>query len=560
MTSYPIPQNEAERLAELHDYGVMDTPPEAQFDDLVMLASEICKTPIALVTLIDEERQWYKAKRGLLGQETPRSEAFCAHTIMHAGEVLIVEDAYEDPRFAENPAVLGDPFIRFYAGAPITTPAGHALGSVCVIDREPRRLTTAQQEALRALARQAQAQLELKRASRELLEKNRALRQELADREERVIGAARLAAIIESSEDAILSMNLGGVIQSWNPGAARLYGYTAEEMLGRRIHVVVPPDRHAELERMLERLGRKERLSHVETVRLRKDGSSFTAAISAAPILDDAGNVHSISWLVRDITRQKAAEREMAEALELQQAANRALQHTNEIKSSFVSVVGHEFRTPLTVIQGFAELLATERFDDEEVRDYARDIHEEAKRLTRLITDMLDLDRMESGHMSLTLAELDLNGLVSEVAARSVAHSPVHRLELRLAPELPPLRGDADRLRQVMTNLISNAIKYSPDGGTIMVSTVRAGAWSHVMIRDEGLGIEAEALERIFDRFVRAGTRRDRQIDGTGLGLPISRQIVELHGGRLWAESTPGSGSVFHVALPQAPPPCEEGA
>lgn len=156
--NYPIPENEAERLNTLRGYGILDTHPEDRFDDLTRLASLICGTPISLISLVDEDRQWFKSKTGLEVCQTPREEAFCAHAIM-SPELLLVPDASQDPRFATNPLVLGELHVRFYAGAPLTAPNGHHLGALCVIDRVPRQLSREQLESLRILSRQVMAQV-----------------------------------------------------------------------------------------------------------------------------------------------------------------------------------------------------------------------------------------------------------------------------------------------------------------------------------------------------------------------------------------------------------------
>jgi adenylate cyclase len=163
----PLPDDEAARLADLKDCAILDTPPESAYDDLTKLASHICSTPIALVSLVDSDRQWFKAKVGLDATQTPRDLAFCAHAILEP-DILVVPDATADARFADNPLVVGNPNIRFYAGAPLVTALGHGLGTLCVIDREPRNLDPAQVEALRVLTRQVIAQIELRRAGREL--------------------------------------------------------------------------------------------------------------------------------------------------------------------------------------------------------------------------------------------------------------------------------------------------------------------------------------------------------------------------------------------------------
>jgi hypothetical protein len=169
MTTYPVPVNEAARLEALRQYQILDTPPEELFDDIAVVASEICQTPIATITLVDESRQWFKAKVGLTAMETPREQAFCAHTICQ-DEIMLVNDAQLDQRFALNPLVTGAPNIRFYGGVPLRTAEGNALGSLCVIDRKPRQLTDGQKKALEALARQVMAHLEARRVSAQLAE------------------------------------------------------------------------------------------------------------------------------------------------------------------------------------------------------------------------------------------------------------------------------------------------------------------------------------------------------------------------------------------------------
>ncbi len=268
---------------------------------------------------------------------------------------------------------------------------------------------------------------------------------------------------------------------------------------------------------------------------------------------------------LRYAIERKDAEARLAAALATQQEANRQLESLNKAKSDFVSIVGHEFRTPLTGILGFSEILRDEELSPAEVQEYAGDINADACRLIRMITEMLDLDRMEAGAVTLRLEAVDLCAVVAEVAALARRTAPRHAIRLDLDDTLPPLQGDRDKLVQVVTNLVSNAIKYS-SGGAITITltsdtstdagtdTPSRGAFAHLRVRDEGMGIPAEALETVFERYARIESTATRYIAGTGLGLPIVRQIVELHGGRVWAESTPGAGSTFHVTIPVAEP------
>ena len=240
-----------------------------------------------------------------------------------------------------------------------------------------------------------------------------------------------------------------------------------------------------------------------------------------------------------------------AEAFEQQRAAVADLERLNRAKSDFVSIVSHEFRTPLTGIQGFSEMMQSEDLTLDEMREYAGDINKDAHRLNRMITEMLDLDKMESGRMEIHREAVDLNALVSEATDRMRPNAPRHPLSLRLDPMVGEVSADRDKLTQVMANLLSNAVKYSPDGGEIVVSTRVEGNTAHLVVRDHGMGIPKAALETIFERYGRVESLATRHIQGTGLGLPIVRQIVQLHGGAVWVESTVGEGSVFHVTLPR---------
>ena len=232
------------------------------------------------------------------------------------------------------------------------------------------------------------------------------------------------------------------------------------------------------------------------------------------------------------------------------QKTYREIEQLSKLRGEFVSTVSHEFRTPLTGIQGFSEMMRDEELTIAQMREYAGDINKDAQRLARLISDMLDLDRMESGLMTLIANPVDLNGIISDAAAQFRLRSATHPVVLDLDHALPTLTGDPDRLTQVVTNLLSNAIKYSPAGGAVELRTRREGNTVMLTVRDQGIGIPNEHLETIFERYSRIESMATHTIQGTGLGLPIVRQILQLYQGKVWATSEPGKGSVFHVQLP----------
>ncbi|CAN5347488.1 hypothetical protein BH11PSE2_BH11PSE2_10530 [soil metagenome] len=292
---------EAGRLAALDRYKILDTAPEPEFDDIVRIAAQICDVPMALITLVDDRRQWFKSAIGVDASETPLEHGFCAQAIGHPG-LLIINDATKDHRFSANPLVTDDPNLRFYAGAPLRTPDGFALGALCVLDSKTRHLDPTQQAALEALARQVMAQMELRRA----LMSNREAEQ-------------RHRLILESAVDyAIISMDLTGVVTSWNEGAHRIFGWAEDEMCGRRCDAFfTPEDRAAGVPDREMGAALTAGRGSDERWHLRKDGSRFWANGEMMPLTDDADRPVGFLKILRDRTQHILAE-QAARASEVQ--------------------------------------------------------------------------------------------------------------------------------------------------------------------------------------------------------------------------------------------------
>jgi PAS domain S-box-containing protein len=362
---------------------------------------------------------------------------------------------------------------------------------------------------------------------------------------------AELAAIVDSSNDAIIGKTLDGVITSWNRGAERIYGYEAAEVVGKSISLLVPSDRPDEFREIIAgMLAGNVRTDHFETKRLRKDGTAIDVSLTVSPICDSDGTIVGASSVARDVTEHN----QMAEALKASEL--RSVLAVARAKDEMVSLVSHELRTPLASLLGFTELLYSRDFTEERRKQYLGVMLREGRRLTDLINDVLHIQRLEAGHQDLNVAVADLEALIQR-AITAAGENQQTPIELHLTEGLPLVNIDTDSILQVLSNFISNARKYSPDGGAIDVSTRLVDGMVEVSVRDHGLGVPADSLSKLFGTFYRVDSGDRRLIKGTGLGLAINRRIVEAHGGHVSATSEgPGHGSQFQFTLPaveQAP-------
>ena len=424
----PIPRNEVARQQALDELAILDTDAEESYASIVRLASYICGTPMAIITFVDRDRQWFKATTVPLPSELPRETSFCGHAIL-ADDVFVVEDAHEDARFHDNPLVTGAPYVRFYAGQRLLTPDGLAVGTLCVIDSMPRQLTPAQHDALRTLGRQVSSLLELRVRVRQL-------EHEVRDRTEAegIAQAARLDAI---------------------------------------------------------------------------------------------------------------------EARELAERASRA-------KSDFLAHMSHELRTPLNAIIGFSNVIRKNRDGRLSAADqsFVERISTNGQHLLQLINDILDIAKIESGRTELHLGAVSLSDLVQETVAELQGRivgdgrtSPVH-LTGEVPPHVAAIESDRLRLKQILVNLVGNALKFTEQGRVVVrVVTDSAGHPQRIDVTDTGIGIPANRIDAIFQVFEQGDVATSQRYGGTGLGLAISRALAEQLGLRITVQSRVGAGSVFSLVL-----------
>jgi PAS domain S-box-containing protein len=354
--------------------------------------------------------------------------------------------------------------------------------------------------------------------------------------------------VFDYSPLGICSIRLDGLILTANPALQQMLGRPMHSPLALNLAEVVHPLDVPGLEAALQRLREGAPRLAVERRCIRADGSLFWARLTMSVVTDATHALHFCVVMWEDIDER----REVDAAME---TVNARLREINRAKSALVSGVSHEFRTALTGIQGFSEVLLEEGdLEADESRDLVKDIHSEALRLGRLVDELLDLDRMESGRSALRQKPVDLNALLRSIADRAQRSGPGHQVSVDLDDRLPELDADADRLTQVFTNLLSNAIKYSPTGSLIELSSARCEAGVRVTLRDRGPGIPEDALESVFDQYMRLERESSAGVSGTGLGLPIVRQIVQMHKGRVWAENASDGGAILTVELPKVEP------
>jgi len=352
----------------------------------------------------------------------------------------------------------------------------------------------------------------------------------------------RLAAIVESSDDAIIAKTLDGIITDWNQGAQRLFGYTADEAVGQPIYMLIPPDRLAEEADILGRIGRGEHIDHYQTQRLTKDGRTIHVMLTVSPIRDKAGKVVGASKIARDVTDLHAAEESLK-----QHAA--ALARSNEELERYAYITSHDLQEPLRTVASFAALLR-QRCGDQlkgEAEEYLRFITDGVERMRHMIRDLLTYSRIES-HAA-ALAPVDCNLLVRKVLDDLKAAIESERATIRVNP-LPTVIADATQLSQVFQNLLMNAIKFHHSRcSAIGVSAVEERQRWVFSVTDNGIGIAPDYFDRIFIIFQRLHTAEE--YGGTGIGLAVCKKIIERHHGKIWVESVLGEGSTFFFSIPK---------
>ena len=648
----PLPANEMLRLQALYDLSILDSPREKNFDDITAIASMICDVPMSIISLVDAERQWFKSSVGLDGTETARDVAFCAHAILQPQQMTIVPDALLDKRFVDNPLVTGDPYIRFYAGAPLVTEDGAALGTLCVADYKPRDITPEQQQALMALARQVMQLFHL-RSANHLLQRN----------------AENLQSIITGANVGTWEMNVQTGEASFNERWAQMLGYSLEELQPLNVSTWSSLTHKEDLVRaqaMLQRhfQGQSEyydcqfRMRHklgywvwihahgsvskrtqegaplmmfgthvdvtalMESRRaLEENEERFRSMLSNLPgavyrcINDHQWSMQFLSDEVEELTGYPAEDfidnrrrsfsdithpddakhvarvvrnaitekREFTLEYRVQRASGQwcwlqevgrgifdeqgqlkyldgfiwditERKNMEQMKDEFVTTVSHELLTPLTSISGALKLMVSGALGEmpEKSRTMLDIAYKNSQRLTLLINDLLDMEKLLAGKMAFNLHKQSLRTLLEQTVYENRAYGDQYQVSFQLAPVADTLQVmvDEQRFLQVMSNLLSNAAKFSSPGNRVDIRTAAEDGNVRISVVDYGSGIPLEFQHRLFQKFSQADASDSRQKGGTGLGLAITKELLENMNGKISVESQPGLGSCFTISLP----------
>ncbi len=513
------------RLAALSATALLDSPIDEAFDRYTRLLARVVEAPVALLTLVDDTRQFFKSAIGIkewaaTQRGTPLSHSFCQH-VVNGDAPLIVEDAREHPLVRDNLAIRDLEAVA-YAGYPIHAGDGQPLGSLCAIFPAPHVWTDDELAAIRDLAASASAEIGLRYALTEL----RASEAQMQD----LVEHAGDMIIITTADTRLLYAN-----QSWRD----VMGPVAGSLLS-----VLPPERRSAFIEAGRRMMKGEAIPDFESELVAPNGERMVVQGDATPRFEK-GRVTAMRLVFRDVTGERRAD------------ASRAA--TERLKDELIGIVSHEIRTPLGAIQGSLHLLdrgSNQAAFQPRERELIQMAVRNADRLHRLVDDLLDLERIRDGRMELELRAVAANEIIAASMESVGALAGEAGVILENVDSGANVMADPERITQVVTNLLGNAIKFTPRGKRIRVAISADPTQPHMVrisVQDEGRGIPADKLVAVFEPFVQVERGDGRRGRGAGLGLAISRAIVEQHGGKIWAESAPGAGTAMHFTVPAAP-------
>ena len=575
MSTAPIPANEVDRLAALYRYRILDTPPELAFDRITKLAARLFDMPIALVSLVDKSRAWFKSCHGFNLSEVPRDATLCSFALLY-NQVLVVPDTRQDERFACNPFVQSEPGVRFYAGAPLLTHDGFNLGTLCLLDSKPRDALSAEQQTILAdLAAMVVDELELRYSAHRITQIDKALLA-VTQGVSATTGEAFFSALVQhfanvlavdysyigllverDSEEAIQTIATCGQGQILDNFEYLLRDTPCQAVLQQR-KICCYPQRVQALFPHAPLLTPLQIESYIAVPFFDSTGTplGLLGVMDRKPL----ENVQLTETLLSIFSMRIAAEleRQCAEEKRIQmlareQEARQQAEAANRIKDEFLAVLSHELRSPLNPILGWSRLLRNGKLNAAKTAQALEIIERNAQLQSQLIEDLLDVSGILRGKLSLNMAPVNLASTIKAAleTVRLAAQAKSVQIQTVFDPTIGQVLGDSARLQQVIWNLLTNAVKFTPDRGRVEIQLQQIGSQALIQVRDTGKGISPDFLPYVFEYFRQADATTTRTFGGLGLGLAIVRHLVELHGGTVQVDSPgEGQGATFTVRLP----------
>ena len=558
-----IPQNDTARVAALHQYRILDSAPETVFDNIVALACEVFGTPAGLISLVDKDRVFFKAnyKDGFTYPE--REKNFCSFVVLEE-DMVVIENAVEDVRVQNNPAVTGSANVRFYAGAPLKTKDGFTLGTLCIVDLQPRTFDHKSRELLRKMADMVMEHItyrlddiekdekrgiiqklntDLRLANAKLTESISQLAKANTELEEAQQLQKTLLDQLSVSETRLLQAMESGNMGTWNIdvdnnrvllsdrskeifGLADKDAFSIDEVLG----AIQPAYRQQVSATWQQAITYSQDIDISFPITHLISGQRRWIRSTGKSFFHEHKNQLTYSGMLMDVTEQKQDE---------------------ERKNDFIGMVSHELKTPLTSISGYIELLQIKEMAmaDTFIASVLEKAFMQVKRMAAMINSFLNISRLESGKIEIIKTRFVVKELVQELVEEASMMQSRYHISYQ-ACEAVELYADRDKIGSVITNLISNAIKYSGASTHIEVACQVIDQHLQISVKDAGIGINPEDIERLFERYYRV--KGNSSISGFGIGLYLSAEIIQRHNGKIWVESEVGKGSTFYFSLPMA--------
>jgi len=524
------PDNEVERVAALQYYQILNTPAETEFDNIVNLAKTIFKVPIAHISFLDDEHEFVKAIVGLEGVVlVPRKDSLCTIAVLRP-EVIVIEDTLSEPALVEHSAVAGPLGLRFYAAAPVVNSDGYIIGTLCLLDFEPRQLSGHELEILENMGKVVMDQVELRLSNIEKTKKQQAINEQLHASQE------RLQSILDTMAEGVTIVDADGQLVYANLMAQKILGLKENELKTRiyndpkwtnlRIDgTVLPEDEHPMF--IIRETGMPvyDKEIGIQPV----DGDRFYISINAAPIFDKDGKLSGGIGTFMNVTNRRKLLKQ---------------------KEEFISIASHELKTPITSLKASVQLLDKLKETTNLPPIFLKLIAQSNKsldKLTKLVNDLLNTNRITEGQLVLNKTEFTVANMINQ-SCHHILSAGTHSIVLKGDREVR-VKADEQQIEQVVVNLLNNAVKYAPNSKEIGIEIKAEANKVRISVSDKGPGVPPEKIAQLFDRYFRADYS-GVQFSGLGLGLYISAEIIKKHGGEIGLGNEVGIGSTFWFTLP----------